>query len=212
MSSADEPTPAPQMEPDDFAKGSSAPVGAAAEEAVNADLAADPDHSGSSHNSSNAMGEERSQGHPHCRSVVVVRTRTSTPERIRRHTRQLYQEVHELIDRQHTRSDRQKDIARRASSRSSVVGKSSIKTEGDSSIAVAAPANGTTQLPDLYRTFEESRCRHLREAQNMKPYFPSVLQPSEFSERNPATFSLRFQASHIDEQGPTDTWHMRRTE
>lgn len=130
-------------------------------------------------------------------AVVPVRPLRATPERIRARAARLYGEMHELIDRQRTRSERQRDIARRSSSHGGSIAGADGNQRRDSSAAAAARAEAAPRLPNLYRTFEEARRRHLDEARGARTFFPAALEPTEYSEKDPDTFSLRFQTARL---------------
>ncbi|KAK7199081.1 hypothetical protein NESM_000877000 [Novymonas esmeraldas] len=130
-------------------------------------------------------------------------TRLSTPERIRRASARLYDDIHAIMDRHDARTGRELELQRRGSrsARTSYLeeqSRSARRSVAGASRSTAAEA--TPMLPDVHKLFEASRRAHLAEAQEQRTYFPSSSKPTAYSPKNPSTFSYRFQ-SHPSANG-----------
>ncbi|GET86852.1 hypothetical protein, unknown function [Leishmania tarentolae] len=122
-------------------------------------------------------------------------TRVSTPERIRRASVCLYNDIHAIIDRHNARTGRELKLHPRASqaSRISYVAETPHSLHQRTAAAPHISPAEKTALPNVHQLFEESRKAHLAEAQQQRTYFPSSSKPTAYSPKNPSTFSYRFQ-------------------
>ncbi|CAG9570869.1 hypothetical_protein_-_conserved [Leishmania major strain Friedlin] len=123
-------------------------------------------------------------------------TRVPTPERIRRASARLYNDIHAIMDRHDARTGRERKLRRRASRETSISYVAEQPGSLHQRVAVAphtSPA-AKTALPKVHQLFEESRRAHLAEAQQQRTYFPSSSKPTAYSPKNPSTFSYRFQS------------------
>nr|CAJ2469119.1 unnamed protein product [Leishmania braziliensis] len=123
-------------------------------------------------------------------------TRVSTPERIRRASARLYDDIHAIMDRHDARTSRELELRRRVSrgARISYLAEQCGRLRlGVPEAPRVAPAEKTA-LPNVHELFEESRQAHLAEAQRQRTYFPSSSKPIAYSPKNPSTFSYRFQS------------------
>ncbi|KAG5483969.1 hypothetical protein LSCM1_05819 [Leishmania martiniquensis] len=131
-------------------------------------------------------------------------TRVPTPERIRRVSARLYEDIHAIMDRHNARTRRELDL-RRHGSHSARVSYVEERLYNRHQKATDAPRSSPTEktaLPDVHQLFDEARRAHLAEAQEQRTYFPSSSKPTVYSSKNPSTFSYRFQ-SHPSANGST---------
>ncbi|CBZ24705.1 hypothetical protein, unknown function [Leishmania mexicana MHOM/GT/2001/U1103] len=123
-------------------------------------------------------------------------TRVPTPERIRRASARLYNDIHAIMDRHDARTGRELKLRRRTSRAAGISYLAEQPRSLHQKTAVAphiSPA-AKTALPNVHQLFEESRRAHLAETQQQRTYFPSSSKPTAYSTKNPSTFSYRFQS------------------
>ncbi|KAG5484281.1 hypothetical protein LSCM4_07847 [Leishmania orientalis] len=122
-------------------------------------------------------------------------TRVTTPERIRRTSARLYEDIHAIMDRHDARTSRELDLRRRVSrnARISYLEEQLNRPRHRATGASSSSCVEKTVLPNVHQMFDESRRAHLSEAQEQRTYFPSSSKPTTYSSKNPSTFSYRFQ-------------------
>ncbi|KAG5509493.1 hypothetical protein JKF63_06198 [Porcisia hertigi] len=135
-------------------------------------------------------------------------TRVPTPERIRRTTVLLYDDIHAMMDRHQARTGRERELRNRGSrnARISYLNAGSTSAQRgcintSRSPQEETPTKTTTMLPNVHHLFEESRKDHLAKAQQQRTYFPSSSKPISYSPKNPSTFSYRFYSSPLADGG-----------